>query len=72
MTGSTARKNSRSPLRSVTKPLAGTLAEQPLRLAPNPAVARKALAPRLNLSNPRRDSAGVSDRLGFILVISRR
>jgi hypothetical protein len=48
------------------------LDEQPLRLAPKPAVARKALAPRLNLSKPRRDSAGVSDRLGLIIVITRR
>jgi hypothetical protein len=30
------------------------------------------VAPRLNFSKPRRDSAGVSDRLGLIIVITRR
>jgi hypothetical protein len=35
-------------------------------------VARNAVAPRLNFSRPRRDSAGVSVRLGCIVVITRR
>ena len=51
---------------------AATLDEQPVRLAPSPAVARNAVAPRLNFSRPRRDSAGVSVRLGCIVVITRR
>jgi hypothetical protein len=69
ITGISARRNSRSPLRKDEKPLAGMLDEQPLRLAPSPAVARKALAPRLNFSRPRRDSAGVSVRLGSLLLL---
>ncbi|MNJ82000.1 hypothetical protein D3C77_811130 [compost metagenome] len=48
--------------------MAGVCAEQPPRLAPNPAVARKALAPRLNLSSPRRLKVGVTGRLVVIVI----
>lgn len=68
-TGITARKNGKSLARNIAKPLAGVLLEQPLRLAPIPAVARKALAHRPIFKTPRRDSAGESFRLGFIVFI---
>lgn len=68
----TARRNGKSLLRSMAKPLAGVLLEQPLRLAPSPAVARNALAHRPIFNTPRRDSAGESVRLGFIVIVIPR
>ena len=65
----TARRNGKSLLRSIAKPLAGVLLEQPLRLAPSPAVARKALAHRPIFRTLRRDNSGVSVRLGFIVIV---
>ena len=63
-TGITARKNGKSLARNMAKPLAGVLLEQPLRLAPSPAVARKALAHRPIFKTPRRGRHHV-DQLDF-------
>lgn len=64
-----ARKNGKSLLRKVLKPLAGTLAEQPLRLAVTPAVAKNAVPNRPTLSKPRRDNGGALRVLSFIIVL---
>ena len=70
-TGISARRNGRSLLRKVARPLAGTLAEQPLRLAVTPAVARNAEPNRPTLSRPRRDRPAPGRVVSVIRVLTK-